>query len=496
MRIFSPISPGFSRQNRNRIRFHVWVSLACLILITLMVNYSATRIFSRLHIAKGSNPALSPLTTQILSMLDSPMDIVLYFNPDHGVFKPLEALVREFALISPFIRIRHIDYQSDPAESERVRREFSLAFSGERDVVLLRYKDHFRAILEADLSVLDISQLMEGTSNEIRRTAFKGEQTLTSAILSLSLSDEKSVVFIEGHSEADIQDTQSQSGYSRFVQSLSNNQCRISSLSLSGTNAIPASTSLVVIAQPRSPYSPEEIRKIHSYLESGGNVMACIGGMTQTGLEPLFANYGIGLADNVIIDLAHSPSGTPTDMTLTNFYAHPITRPFYNGQLYFFLPRSVHSLEKSIPKDKKLRIDEILYSSPTAQEVTSYNQNELNPSPKDRTGEFPLATIATRTIESPQGIQVSKLLVIGEALFLGNTGIQNFMNYEFGLHCANFLMERNLFIDRIPPKPIQEYKLNLTTRQRILARWVLLAIMPGLFISLGFSVHFLKSRGS
>ncbi len=496
MNLFPPVPAGFSPAGRKRIALYSLISLVCAGLIFLMVNYLATRAHFRSHIAGKTSHELSPLTTQILKLIDGELEIVLYFNPAHGVFKPLQTLVREYALENPNIRIRHLDYQSDPAGAEMVRRQYSLAFSGEKDVVLLKYGDRTRAILEADLSVLDIDELLKGTSREIKRTAFKGEQALTSAILSLTLSDEENVLFLTGHNESDIGDATSQEGYSSFALSLERNHCKVDTVSLAGTNQIPSATSLLVLAGPQSPLAPNELRKIDSYLESGGNLMAMIGSRSRTGLEPLFAKYGIGLGENVIIDPAQSPSGGPTDMTITNFNAHPITRPFYDGQLYFFLPRSVHSLEKVMPPDENLRIEELIYTSPQAQEVTRFDREELNPTGRDRVGEFPLAVFSTRAIKDGDQQRVAKLLVVGESLMFGNTGIQHFMNYEFGLHCANFLMERDLFINNIPPKPVTEYKLSLTQSQRVLSRWLLLAVFPGFFLAVGLLIHLSRAPRS
>lgn len=493
---FKPLKPGFSPAGRRQIRSYVWINMTCSFLILLMVNYMATRIHFRAHTADDTSQSLSPLTTAILKAIDSEMEIVLYFDPDHGVFKALQSLTREYALANANIRLRHIDYLSDPAGAALVRDQYKLVFSGEKDVVLINYKNSSRAIMEADLSVLDIDELLAGTSREIRRSAFKGEQVLTSAILSLTLSEEKKVYFTEGHNEADMDDAIEQGGFSRFSQSLARNHCSTFPLNLSGTNSIPSDASLLVIAGPQSGFSPRELRVLDDYLESGGNIMACLNSRTKTGLEPLLAKYGIGLADNVILDRAHSPSGNATDMTVTNFNAHPLTRPVYNGQLYFFLPRSVHSMEKHMPPDENLRIEELVYTSPEAQEVTRYSNGELNPTLNDRVGEFPLAVFSTKSIQKDQQVRVAKLLVIGESLFLGNTGIQNFMNYEFGLHCANFLMERNLFTDNIAPKPITEYKLNLTAGQRTLSRWLLLAVFPGFFLALGIGIHLIRAPKS
>lgn len=483
------VDPGFSKANRDKIKLYTTLSLICLGVLWFIANYASTAINLRKHIANDSNHSISPLTQQILNLLDSPLDIILYFNPDLDTFESLDMLTREYALENSNVRVRHIDYQSDPAAAKIIKNEFKMAFGGEKDVVLLKYKDGYRAILDNELSVLDVNPLLQGTSKEIKRSAFKGEQAITSAILSLTLKDEKNVAFLVGHQEYSISDTSDNFGYSRFAQSLEKNLCKTESISLTGTNTIPNSTDLLVLANPSSNYSRSELIKIATYIESGGQILALIGSRTKSGLEALFSNYGIGIEDNVLVDVANSSNPSGTDMSITNFSAHPITRPIYGGQLYMIMPRSVHSLEKVIPPDENLTIEEIIYSNSSAQEIRSFKDNRLMPSPDDRVGEFPVAVLSTKKVSTPEGQKIAKILVIGESLFLGNTGIQSLMNYEFGLQCANFLMERDLFINNIPPKPVKEFELILTKDQKIKARWLLLLVIPGLFFIAGLAIH-------
>ncbi len=487
------VQPGFSKENRKKLKFYISISMICIGILWLLINYASTAIHLRKHIASDSNHSLSPFTHQILNLLDSPLEIILYFNPDRDTFESLDMLTREYALADSHVRIKHVDYQSDPAAAQIVKNEYKMAFGGEKDVVLLKYKSEYRAILDNELSVLDVNPLLQGTSKEIKRSAFKGEQAITSAILSLTLKDEKKVAFITGHQEYSIADTADNFGFSRFAQSLERNLCETGNISLSGTNSIPGDADLLVLANPSTSYSRTELVKIANYIESGGRILALVGSRTKSGLEVLFSNYGIGIEDNVLLDVANSSNPSGTDMSLTNFSAHPITRPIYGGQLYMIMPRSVHSLEKVIPPSENLTIEEILYSNNTAQEIRSYKDNRLIPSPGDRVGEFPLAVLSTKKVSTPEGNKIAKILVIGESLFLGNTGIQSLMNYEFGLQCVNFLLERDLFINNIPPKPVKEFELVLTRDQKIKMRWLLLLVIPGLFFFAGLIIHIKKA---
>lgn len=489
------LNDGFSESNRRKISFYVLTSIFCVVMIWISLNYLSTRATWRSHVSQSDDYSLSPLTRQILNLLDSPLEIVLYFNPDQDVFQSLEILTREYSLQNPNIKVSHVDYLSDPAAAKLTRDRFKLAFSGEKDVVLLNYKEGSRAIMETELSVLDVNPLIQGTSREIKRSAFKGEQALTSAILSLTLKDEKSVAFVTGHKEFGIDDSSDQFGFSRYAQSLEKNLCKVSSIELAGTNNIPSETSLLVLANPSSPYARTELRKIADYLNDGGKVLAFLGSRTKTGLEPLLAHYGIGLTDNVILDVARSSNPSGTDMSITNFNSHPLTKPIYNGQLYMVLPRSVHSIESKLDATSRenLTVEEIIFSNPGAQEITQYDGNRLVPSGTDRVGEFPLAVLATKNVETASGTAVAQLLVVGESIFLANTGIQSLMNYEFGLHCANFLMERDLFINNIPPRPVKEFELVLTKSQKNLSRWLLLAVFPGIFFLAGLAIHLMKA---
>lgn len=80
-------------------------------------------------------------------------------------------------------------------------------------------------------------------------------------------------------------------------------------------------------------------------------------------------------------------------------------------------------------------------------------------------------------------------VVIGDSWMFGNEYLAAGSNRDFANLTLAWLLDRSNFL-AIGPKPLSEYRLNLTDRQMTLLRAALLAGMPGVVLTLGFAVWF------
>ena len=82
----------------------------------------------------------------------------------------------------------------------------------------------------------------------------------------------------------------------------------------------------------------------------------------------------------------------------------------------------------------------------------------------------------------------TRLMVVGESIFLGNETIDKVANRDFASHAVNWLLARNEMLVGLGPRPIKEYKLTMTTGDLASVRWILLLGMPGAVLLLGLIV--------
>ena len=88
----------------------------------------------------------------------------------------------------------------------------------------------------------------------------------------------------------------------------------------------------------------------------------------------------------------------------------------------------------------------------------------------------------------------TRLLVVGESLFLCNEAIANLANREFASLSVNWLMDRTRLLGGIGPRPIKDFRLHITKAQFQQLRWLYLGILPGSVILLGLAVWFRRRR--
>jgi ABC-type uncharacterized transport system involved in gliding motility auxiliary subunit len=87
----------------------------------------------------------------------------------------------------------------------------------------------------------------------------------------------------------------------------------------------------------------------------------------------------------------------------------------------------------------------------------------------------------------------TRLVVMGESLFLGNSLLNQQGNHDFGRNVVNWLLDRDSLIQAIGPKPMEEYQLIITQGQMRWLRWLFLAIIPGSVLLAG-GVVWLRRR--
>ncbi|EOR96300.1 hypothetical protein ADIARSV_0535 [Arcticibacter svalbardensis MN12-7] len=83
--------------------------------------------------------------------------------------------------------------------------------------------------------------------------------------------------------------------------SLTNNGFEILDVSLQNTNDIPTDLVVLIIADPKSEYSPDEIQKIQKYVDSGGNLIIAGEPGRQGILNPIIQPLGISFINGTLL---------------------------------------------------------------------------------------------------------------------------------------------------------------------------------------------------
>lgn len=484
--------PSFSAGRKWSLSLNVLVSTAAALALALMVNYASARHFyKRFQWSNNALARLSPLTERVLKSLTNEVKVIVYYDAKAPLYDAVVALLKEYKTVSPKISVQIADYKRDSSAGELVKAAYALSMLTDKDLVIFDCNGKPKFVDQSELSDLDLQPLIQGQSREVKRTNFKGELLFTSAILNVTSARALRAYFLEGHGEQSPESTEAQFGYSKFATVLQHNNIVSARLSLLGTNEVPSDCSLLIIAGPSTPMTEGELARIDQYLSQGGRLLALFnfyGLNKNAGLEKILASWGVAVGNDVVRDIRNSTAGSRGQDVITSaFGGHPIVKPLYNTRLHMIVPRSVTRVPS--PPGDAPSVEPLVFTSPEGTIVTDIRDRVPYPHSTDLVTNVPLAVAVEKGsipgVTAERG--TTRMVVVGESVFLGNQMIDSAANRDFAQHAVNWLLDRSVLL-AVPPRPIREFKLTMTESQLGATEWILLAGMPGFVLIVGLAV--------
>jgi gliding motility-associatede transport system auxiliary component len=491
------VPPSFSRLQKWSLSLNVVISVLAVLALVLMVNYLAARHFKRLSLSSNAEAELSPLTRRVLGTVTNEIKIIIYFDKQEPVYDSVWSLLKEYKFANAKITVEAVDYLRDPAAANLVKVAYKLSQATDKNLIIFDCNGSKRYVYGNELSDVDIQSLVSGKTNEVRRTHFKGELLFTSAILSVSNPRPVKAYFLSGHGEHRPTSDDKLMGYSKFAGVLRENNVRFEQLNLLVTAEVPADCQLLIIAGPREAIPQDELEKVERYLKQGGRLLALFNNDTATkttGLEKTLANWGVAVGKNVVTDEKNTLTGL--DVFVSQFSNHPLVQPLNESRLRLFLPRSIAKGSTGLPNAEAPQVEVLAVTGPEGRVITDIRNGALYPSVNNFTGAVPLMVAVEKgTIRGVSADRGStRIVVVGESIFLGNEAIDQVANHDFASHSINWLLARNELLGTLGPHPIKDYKLTMTTSQLATVRWILMLAMPGSVLLVGLLVSASRRR--
>jgi len=491
----------FSRGRKWAAGFNALVAVAAVLAIGGMLNYIATEHFTRLELGASRQARISPQTDRVLRSITNRVDVTVFFDAQgqEELFNLTTTLLREYNYINPLIVCKAVDPVRDPATAELILNRYKLTGLKNKNFIVIDCEGRTKVIYESELSEYDINSVLAGQSKEFRRKAFKGEMLFTTAIFNLANPRQFSVYFLTGHGEHDPNQVENPHGYSKFATILQEkNNVQWQKLSLLGTNDVPADCQLLVIAGPRLPFTDDELDKIGRYLKQGGRLFALMGNMAysesqRTGLEKLLAQWGIGVADDMVFDPKNSPTGNDLLAAKLN-PTHPITKALFSEdedmRLRLVLPRAVGKSSTAPTGPDAPRVDVLASTSDGGIEASELRNGAPYRNPyTDQQASFPLMAAVeqgnVQNITSERGD--ARIVVVGDSLCLDNELIDTTpANHYFAALAVDWLLDRpQVLLAGLLPRPLKEYRVVMSQQKLQIIEAIFLAGMPGAVLLVG-----------
>lgn len=494
--------PSFSTASRWWIGFDVVVRTILVLAVVGMVNYLGARYFHRFYLSSQTRMELSPRTLSVLRSLTNQVMVTLYYDRHADFYQDIKALLDEYCAANHNISVQTVDYNRDAGQAEIIQEKYRKYFASQADKDLVIFDCDGRVKVFPGSALVSYKSELKGAHPsqadphkpelefERRPVTFNGEQAFTSILLALENPQPLKAYFLQGHGEVSLTDS-GQFGYQKFASVLQENYISVTNLNGIGSAGVPMDCSLLIIAGPDHPFEPFELQQISQYLHEGGRLLALFNYHSQahpTGLEDLLqTNWGVEVADDIVQDFKQSTTALGYDMMVEHFGKHPVVDSLSQAALQVYLPRPVIKLTQSSHVANAPEVTELFASSPDGTLMVNRNEPPHT---------YPLACAVEQKpvagVTNPRGF--TRIIVVGDATFLGNVMIDSGGNRDFLNAAVNWLCDRPFLVASIGPRPVTNFRLAITQYQQRQLTWLLLGALPGSVLLFGWLVWLVRRK--
>ncbi|HBR52640.1 MAG TPA: hypothetical protein DEA71_21495, partial [Nitrospira sp.] len=410
---------AFSGRRSTKMGLNSLLMIVFFTSILVIINFLAARHSVRWDLSENQNYTLAPQTYRVLRTLPREVKITVFTREKDPGYQVFKERLESYRQASTKLSVEFIDPEKQPKMAQTY------------------------GIFRTDTAIF------ESNGQTIRVTS-PSEIELTGALIRISKDSKKRIVFVEGHSELNIED-KDRNGLSIAKEALIRQGYDVGTVSLLKESAVPDNTSVLVLAGPRRPVIKEEQDRIHSYVEKGGHLLLLADPDTQTGLETLLARWGIGLGPGVLVDLQDRlAQGDLTALLVRTFTEHEITQDLTSAVL---LPLSRH-----LTFDEQTGTDwdfvPLARTSPNSWAETNMQGRVVSLSEKeDVKGPLPMAAALSPKKAPEEGKPHPAIVVIGNSTFASNAFFNFPGNSDFFLHTTGWLAEERDLISIAPREP-------------------------------------------
>ena len=281
-----------------------------ILLILAVVNFLSYRRFVRADLTEDKRYTISDSTKNVLKRMDDVVTVNAYYSREPAQVAERRRKVRdvldEYRAFSNQLQINFIDPAGfDEGEKQELR------FRGIHELQVNVIQKDKAEVANVYMSVAVAYGGKEEVLTEVTDTATL-EYDLTSAILKVTSKEAKTVGFLTGHEELDIDD-QNFAGLRAQLDKNQKGQYNVRKVTIEDGEAIGQDVSTLVVAGPKSVLTEREKYEIDQHIMRGGRAVFLIDSIrTQefglqatplsTGLNDLLERYGVKLGNNLVLD--------------------------------------------------------------------------------------------------------------------------------------------------------------------------------------------------
>ena len=278
--------------------------------ILALINFLSTRRFIRADLTEDKRYTISQATKNVLDTLDDIVTITVYFSTDPaevaGIRRDVRDVLDEYNAFSNKLQIDFVNpVNFDDAQKQELR------FKGIPEVQINVPKKDKMEIANVYMGISIGYSGKEEILPVVRSTA-NLEYELTSTILKVTTKEAKTVGFLTGHGEFDI-NAQNHQQFRQLLDKNAQGQYNLTPVSLQDGKAVDNTVATLVVAGIQQPLTERDKYELDQFIMRGGRAIFLVDpiqlqpGTLQatpliTGLNDLLEHYGVKLGNNLLLD--------------------------------------------------------------------------------------------------------------------------------------------------------------------------------------------------
>lgn len=462
---------GVFQRRTTRYGLNAAVMVILILGVIALVEAVSYRHNWRVDLTENRRHSLSPQTTQVVRELKAPVKATAFFRPDQPGKRTAEDLFKQYAARSDGkFTWEVVDADRHPLLAKRYNIE-----------------TYGTVVLEATLKEGQagqpsrVPQAPQAPQAKEEKLTDVDEEKLTNGLIRVTREGKRVIYFLKGHGEKDAASTE-KTGYSQIKSAVEKLNYEVKDVLLARETKLPDDAAIVVVAGPQKDLLPNETEALTAYVRRAGKVLYMVDPFQAAGLVPVLQHYGLGLGNDVIIDI--NPQGRllgagPEIPVVGDYVAHPITRDF-RFATFFPVARTVTVADKA---PEGVAAQALARTSGESWAETSQEQmrtGQVKPDQGEARG--PLVVAAVATVDAPdvpaerKGAK-ARVVLVGDSDFASNAFLNLSGNRDFFLNTLSWLAEEENLI-AVRPRESRNAPVFLTAAQGQVLFWVPVILVP------------------
>ncbi len=269
-------------------------------------------------LTRNKRVTLTENSQKVVKQMDKPLKITTYVNVlDYNAWygSPSRRIhdmnaFEQYRRFLPNIKMEYITYYDIPVNKQLIERNSNLSLKELAEKVSIASRFDFESILSPEeiKEIIDLSseenrfvRILEYGDKKAKLRMFDdmlrypGEAEITAALKRM-ITSPPIIGFFNGHMERSV-DKAGDKSYKQFARSLPYRNSLINQgfdvADISINDDIPKNLAALVLADPKINYSETDLKKIHDYINNGGNLLIAGEPGKQSILNPITQKLGV-----------------------------------------------------------------------------------------------------------------------------------------------------------------------------------------------------------